>query len=129
MIYQKIALFHIHFMIQCITACYKICLRDITLNPKFQNLHIKSFNSDFSVSNALNITIFLGDALCSPLEGSMSQNFDLGPGYFFMLCRKFVKYFFTIFCVSCHKNKPRTYIKIFRHYSFNKNVLNIPRKF
>ena len=97
MIYQKIALFHIHFMIQCITACYKICLRDITLKTKFQNFHIKFLNSDFSVSNALNITKFLGDALCSPLEGSVSQNFDLGPGYFFMLCRKFVKVFFHYF--------------------------------
>ena len=51
-------------------------------------------NSDFSVSNALNITKCLGDALCSPLEGRVSQNFDLGPGNVFMLCRKIVKVFF-----------------------------------
>ena len=76
MIYQKIALYHIHFVIQCMTACYKICLRVITLKTKFQNVHIKFLNSDFSVSNALNITKFLGDALCSPLKGSVSQNFD-----------------------------------------------------
>ena len=68
MIYQKIALFYIHFMIQCITACNKICFRDITLKTEFQNFHIQFLNSDFSVSNALNITKFLGDALCSPLE-------------------------------------------------------------
>ena len=67
-------------MIQCITACYKICVRDITLKETFQNVHIKFWNSDFSLRNALNITKFSGDALCSPLEGSMSQNFDLGPG-------------------------------------------------
>ena len=97
MIYQKIALFHIHFIIQCITACYKICLRDITLKTKFQNFHIKFLNSDFSVSNALNINKFLGDALCSPLEGSLSQKFDLGPGYLCMLCRKFVNVFFHYF--------------------------------
>ena len=80
MTYQKIALFYIHFMIQCITACYKIQTRDITLKKIFQNFHIKFLNIDFSVSNALNITKFLGDALCSPLEGRVSQNFDLGPG-------------------------------------------------
>ena len=80
MIYQKIALFHIHSMIQCITSCFKIRLRDITLKTKFQIFHIKFLNSDFSVGNALNITKFIGDALCSPLEGIMSQNFDLGPG-------------------------------------------------
>ena len=28
---------------------------------------------------------------------SLSQNFDLGPRYFFMLCRKFRKSFFTYF--------------------------------
>ena len=97
MIYQKIALFYIHLMIQCITASYKIRYRDSTLKTKFQDFHIKFLNSDFSVSNALNATKSLGDALCSPLEGSMSQNFDLGPGYFFMLCRKFVKVFFHYF--------------------------------
>ena len=86
-------------MMQCITACYKICLRDITLKTKFQNVHIKFLNSDFSVSNALNITKFLGDALCIPLEGGVSQNFDLGPSYFVMLCRKFVKVVFQYFLV------------------------------
>ena len=67
-------------MIQCITACYKICLRDITLKTTFQNFHINFLNSDFSVINALNTTKFLGHALCSPLEGRVSQNVDLGPG-------------------------------------------------
>ena len=63
--------------------CYKIVYRDIKLNIKFQNVHIKYLNSDFSVSNASNVTKFLGDALCSHVEESLSQNFDLGPGYFF----------------------------------------------
>ena len=71
MIYQKIALFHIYLMMQCITACYKIRHRDITLKTTFQKFHIKFFNI----------------------------NFDLGPGYFFMSCRKFVKEFFNFF--SC----------------------------
>ena len=49
-----------------------------------------------AVDNTLNATNFLEDVLSSPLEGSVSQNFDLGPGYFFMLCRTFVK----VFCHS-----------------------------
>ena len=64
----------------CFTVHYKIGYRDIKLNIKFQNVHIKFLNSDFSASNALNVTKFLGDALCSPVEGSVSQTFDLGPG-------------------------------------------------
>ena len=80
-----------------ITACYKIHHGNSTLNAKFQNFHIKFLNSVFSVSNALDVTKFPGGALCSLLEGSVSQNFDLGPGYFFMLCRKFVKVFFHYF--------------------------------
>ena len=46
-----------------------------------------------SLHNALNLTELLRDVLCSPLEESVSQNFDLGP-VFFMLCRKLVKAFF-----------------------------------
>ena len=84
-------------MIQGITACHKIRHRDSTLNTKFQNFHITFLNSDFSVSNALDVTKFSGGALCSLLEGSLSQNFDLGPGYFFMLCSKFVRVFFHYF--------------------------------
>ena len=97
MIYQKIALFHMYSMVQGITACYKIRHRDSTLKKTFQNFHITFLNSDFSVSNALNVTKCLGDALCSPVEGSVSQNFDLDPGNFFMLCRKLVKVFFHYF--------------------------------
>ena len=33
----------------------------------------------------------------SPTEGSVSQNFDLGPGYIFMLCRNFEKLFFLYY--------------------------------
>ena len=97
MIYQEIALFPIYLMIQGLTACYKIRHRDIILKTKFQNVHITFLNSDFSVSIVVNATKFLGDAFCSHFEGSMSQNSNLGPGYFFMLCRKFVKVFFHYF--------------------------------
>ena len=43
------------------------------------------------------VTKSLVDVLCSVLEGSMSQNFDLGFSFFFMLCRQFVKLFFHYF--------------------------------
>ena len=63
--------------------CYKNDNRDIKLNITFQDCHIHFFNSDFSVENQSNVTKSLGYVLCSTLEGSVSQNFDLGPGYFF----------------------------------------------
>ena len=61
------------------------------------NIGFKILNSDFSVDNALNVAKSLEDALCNRREGSMSQNFDLGPGLCFMLCRKFVKGFVHYF--------------------------------
>ena len=69
----------------------------MTLKIIFQNFHIKFLNSDFSVDNVLNVTKLMGHVLCIPLEGSVSQNFDLGLGYYFMLSRKFVKVFFHYF--------------------------------
>ena len=69
----------------------------MTLKIIFQNFHFQFLNSDFSVDNVLNVTKLIGYVLCIPLEGSVSQNFDLGLGYFFMLCRKFVKVFFHYF--------------------------------
>ena len=49
------------------------------------------------MDNALNLIELLRDVLCSPLEESVSQHFDLGP-VFFMLCRNVVKaFFFSIF--------------------------------
>ena len=35
----------------------------------------------------------------------MSQNFDLGPGYFLCYVENLRKYFVTPFYVSCHKNE------------------------
>ena len=58
------------------------------LKTIFQNLHIKLFNSDFSVDYESNVTKSIGYILCILLEGSMFQNLDLGPGYFVMLCNK-----------------------------------------
>ena len=64
------------------------------LKTMFQNFHIKFLNSDYSVDYELNVTKSIGHVLCILLEGSVSQNFDLGPGYFEMLCRNFRKRFF-----------------------------------
>ena len=72
-------------------------MRDMTLKTIFQNFHINFLNGDFSVNNQSNVTKLIGHVLCITLEGSVSQNFDIGLGYFFMLCRKFVKMFFHYF--------------------------------
>ena len=69
----------------------------MTLKTTFQNFHIIFSNSDSSVDIVIKLTKSLGDVLCSPLEGNVSQNVNLGPGYFFMLCRKFVKVLFHYF--------------------------------
>ena len=69
----------------------------MTLKKIFQNFHNKILNSDSSLHNEPNVTKLLGHVLCILLEGSVSQNFDLGLGYFFMLCRNFVKVFFHYF--------------------------------
>ena len=66
--------------------CYKNCHRDRTLKRTFQNVHINFMNSDFSVDN---------------VEGSVSQNVYLGPGHFFMLCRKLRNVFFHC-CFTFH---------------------------
>ena len=96
-IYQIIALIHIYILIYCITTGCKDHYRGMTLKTTFQNFHIKFSNSDSSVDIAIKLTKSLRDVLCSPLEGSVSSNFDSGPGYFFMLCRKFVKVFVHYF--------------------------------
>ena len=77
--------------------CRKNIYRNMTLKTKFQNFHIKLLNSAFSVDNDSNVTKSIGYVPCFLLKGSVSQNFDLGPCYFFMLCRKFVNVFFHYF--------------------------------
>ena len=64
------------------------------LKTTFENYHINFSNSDFSVDIASICFNFFGYVPHSPPEGSVSQNFDLGPDYFFMLCRNFGKIFF-----------------------------------
>ena len=77
--------------------CYNKFIRDMTLETIFQNFHINFFNNDFSVNNESKVTKLIGHVLCITPEGSVSQNFDLGLGYSFMLCRKFVKVFLHCF--------------------------------
>ena len=50
------------------------------LKTTIENYHINFSNSDFSVNIASICTKFLVYVLRSPPEGSVSQNFDLGPG-------------------------------------------------
>ena len=69
----------------------------MTLKTIFKNFHIKFSNSDFSFDNESNVTKSIGQVLCIALEGSVSQNFDLGPGLFFMLCRNFGKISFQYY--------------------------------
>ena len=86
--------------------CYKNKYRDMTLKTIFQNVDNKFSNNDFSVDNESNVTKSLGFVHWILLEGSVSQNFDLGPIYFFMLCRNLLNIFFHyFFYVLCHKNK------------------------
>ena len=57
---------------------------------------------------ALICTKFLGYVPYSPPEGSMSQNFDLGPCViFFILCRIFEKRFFSLLFTFCHKKSTK----------------------
>ena len=65
--------------------CYKNNHRDMALKTIFQNFHITFLNSDFSVDDVSNITKLIGNVLCILLEGNMSQNFDLGLGYFYVM--------------------------------------------
>ena len=50
------------------------------LKTTFKNYHINFSNSDFLVDIASICTKFLVYVLDSLPEGSVSQNFDLGPG-------------------------------------------------
>ena len=106
--------------------CRKNSYRDMSLKTKFQNFHIQFLNSDFSVDNESNVTKLKGYVPCILLKGTMSQNFDLGPGYFFMLWRKCVS---VSFYVLCHQNETSASINILRHASLDKNVLNTHKKF
>ena len=58
-----------------------------TLETKPENLHKTFLNSDFSINIYSIFAKFLENVVDSLPGGSVSQNFDLGPSYFLMLCR------------------------------------------
>ena len=51
-----------------------------TLKTGLNNFYVIFLNSDFSVDIGSIPIKFLGDVLYNTLEGSVSQNVDLGPG-------------------------------------------------
>ena len=71
-----------------------------TLKTGLEKFYVLFFNSDFSFNIRSIPTKFLGGVLNHTPKGRVSQKFDLGPGYFFMLCRKFGKLFFHYYLRS-----------------------------
>ena len=57
--------------------------------PVHDNFHITFLNSHSSINICSISSRYLENLLECLLEGNVSQNIDLGPGYFFMLCRNF----------------------------------------
>ena len=51
-----------------------------TLKTGLDNFDVIFLNSDFSVDIGSILIKILGNVLYNTLEGSVSQNFDLGPG-------------------------------------------------
>ena len=78
----------------CVTGTI---IRNMTLKTIFLNFHIQFLNSDFSVHNESNVTKSIGHVLCIPLEERVSQNLDLGLGYFFYVMLKIYKSIFSLF--------------------------------
>ena len=85
---------YIYLLIHSILFYNKGHNQDGTLKTALDNFHIIFSNSHFSISICSIPSKFLENLLQCLFEGSVSQNFYLGPGYFFMLCRNFGKYFF-----------------------------------
>ena len=78
--YQKIALDDIYSLIKSIMLYYNAHEKDRLLKKTFENYYINFSNSDFSVDIASICTKVFVYPSHNPTEGSMSQNFDLGPG-------------------------------------------------
>ena len=80
MTYQKIALYDIYSLIKSIVLYYNAHEKDRSFKKTFGNYYINFLNSDFLVDIASIGTKFLVYLPHNPLEGSVSQNVDLGPG-------------------------------------------------
>ena len=92
---------------------------------EWENLifHIYFLNMDFSLIMAL---ICIQNAeIC--FKGSVSQNFDKGLSFCFMVCRirNFEKKKSQKLPAFCHKTKTRAYTKNLRHSSLDKKVFYI----
>ena len=60
------------------------------------------------------------------MEGTMSQNYDLGPRFYFMKCRKLgLKKCLKVTRLFCDKIRTKTLIKNLRHGSLHMNVLSM----
>ena len=59
-------------------------------------LYVVFLNSAFLLDIPSIFIKLAGNVFYDILEGSMSQNLDLGPGYFFMLCRNYGTFFFSL---------------------------------
>ena len=63
------------------------------VKTKLEISHINFSSSDFSVDISL-IFKSLGNVPNNPPQECISQNYDISPGSFFVLCRHFNKLFF-----------------------------------
>ena len=74
---------YIYLLIHSILFYNKGHNRDGTLKKELDNFHIIFSNSHFSINICSISSKFLENFLQCLFEGSMSQNLDLGPDYFF----------------------------------------------
>ena len=78
----------------------------MTLKTVLENVYVISLNIDFSVNVASIYVQFLVDVLYDISEGSVSQNFNIGP--FLCYVEILENDLFTIIYVLYHKNVTRT---------------------
>ena len=97
MTYKKNSPFHTCLLSYDIVLYSKVQYWIRTLKKAIENLYVIFFNKKFSVDIASISAELLLNLFNYILEGSVSQNLDLGPCYFFfMLCRYFGKQFFQL---------------------------------
>ena len=94
--YQKIVLYCTYFLIKSIILCDKAHDRDGALKTARGNLYFIFLNSAFSLDIPSILIKLAGNVFYDIIEGSLSQNLDLGPGYFFMLCRNYGTFFSSL---------------------------------
>ena len=110
MTHKKIALYCTYFLMKSIILCDKAHNRDGALKTARGNLYVIFLNSAFLLDIPSIVIKLAGNVFYDILEGSMSQDLDLGPGYFFMLCRNYGTFFSHYYFHFGHKNITRTYL-------------------